>query len=32
MPYLLLHGPNHLELKFYAIMQSFKRVFDYNCK
>ena len=27
VPYLpLLHGPNHLQLKFYIIMQDFKRV------
>ena len=32
MPYLPLHGPNHLQLKFYAIMQNFKRVLDFNCK
>ena len=24
--YLFLHGPNHLQLKFYTIMQDFKRV------
>ena len=23
MPYLTLHGPNHLQLKFYTIMQDF---------
>ena len=26
MPYLPLHGPNHLQLKIYSIMQYFKRV------
>ena len=28
MSYLPLHGPNHLQLKFYTIMQDFKRVLD----
>ena len=28
MPYFPLHGPNHLQLKFYTIMQDFKRVLD----
>ena len=32
MPYLPLPGPNHLQLKFYAIMQNFKRASDFNCK
>ena len=32
MPYFPLHGPNHLQLKFYAIVQDFKRVLDFNCK
>ena len=31
MPYFPLHGPNHLQLKFYTIMQDFKRVLDFNC-
>ena len=26
------HGPNHLQLKFYTIMQEFKRVLDFNCR
>ena len=30
MPYLPLHRPNHLQLKFYTIMQDFKRVVDFN--
>ena len=30
MPYLPLHGPNQLQIKFYTIMQDFKRVFDFN--
>ena len=29
---LPLHGPNHLQLKFYIIMQDFKRVLNFNCK
>ena len=28
MPYLPLHGPNHLKLKFYTIMQDFECVLD----
>ena len=32
VPYLPLPGPNHLELKFYTIMQDFKCVLDFNCK
>ena len=32
MPYLPLHGPNYLQLKFYTIMQDFERVLDFNCK
>ena len=28
MPYLHLHGQNHLQFKFYTIMQDFKRVLD----
>ena len=31
-PYFPLHGPNHLQLKFYPTMQDFKRVLDFNCK
>ena len=27
-----LHGPNHLPLKFYTVLQDFKRVLDFNCK
>ena len=30
--YLPLYGPNHLQLKFYTIMQDFKCVLDFNCK
>ena len=30
MHYFLLHGPNHLQLKFYIIIQDFKRVLDFN--
>ena len=26
VPYLPLPGPNHLQLKFYTVMQYFKRV------
>ena len=29
VPYLPLHGPNHLQLKFYTTMQNFKRVLDW---
>ena len=32
IPYFPLHGPNHLQLKFYPTMQDFKRVLDFNCK
>ena len=32
MSYLPLHGPNHLQLKFYSVMQDFKRALDFNCK
>ena len=32
MPYLPLRGPNHLQLKFYTIVQDSKRVLDFNCK
>ena len=32
MPYFPLHGPNHLQLKFYTIMQDSKRVLGSNCK
>ena len=32
MPYFPLHGPNHLQLKFYPIMQDFKRVLDFKIK
>ena len=32
MPYFPLHGPNHLKLRFYTIMQDFKRVLEFNCK
>ena len=31
VPYFPLHGPNHLQLKFYALMQDFKRVSDFKC-
>ena len=31
MSYFPLLGPNHLQLKFYIIMQDFKRVLDFNC-
>ena len=31
MPHLPLQAPNHLQLKFYTIMQDFKRVLDFNC-
>ena len=30
--YFPLHGPIHLPLKFYTIVQDFERVLDYNCK
>ena len=30
--FLPLHGPNHLQLKFYTIMQDFIRVLDFNCQ
>ena len=26
------YGPNHLQLKFYTIMQDSKRVLGFNCK
>ena len=29
VPYFPLQGPNHLQLKFYTIMQDFKRVLDF---
>ena len=29
---LPLHGLNHLQLKFYTVMQDCKRVLDWNCK
>ena len=32
MLYFPLHGPNHLQLKFYTIMQDFERVLDFNGK
>ena len=32
MPYFPLRGPNHLQLKYYAIMQDFKRVLNFNRK
>ena len=32
MLYLPLHGPNHLQLKFYTIMEEFKRVLEFNGK
>ena len=30
MFYIPLHGPSHLQLKFYTIMQDFKRVWTLN--
>ena len=30
MPYFPLHEPNHLQSKFYTIMQDFKRVLEFN--
>ena len=30
MPYFPLPGLNHLQLKFYTIMQNFKRVLDFD--
>ena len=27
-----LYGPKHLQLKFYTIMQDFKRILKFNCK
>ena len=32
MPYFPLQGPKHPQLKFYTIMQDFKRVLEFNCK
>ena len=32
VPYFPLHGPNHLQVKFYTIMQDLKRVVEFNCK
>ena len=32
VPYFPLHGPNHLQLKFYTIMQDSKPVLGFNCK
>ena len=32
VPYFPLHGPNHPQLKFFPIMQDFKRVLTFNCK
>ena len=32
MPYFPLLGLDHLQLKFYSIVQDFKRVLDFNCK
>ena len=32
MPYLPLHTPIHLQLKFYTIMQDFERALDFNSK
>ena len=29
---LLPYRPNHLQLKFYTIMQDSKRVLEFNCK
>ena len=30
MPYFPLHEPNRSQLKFYTIMQDFRRVLDFN--
>ena len=30
--YFPLHAPIHLQLKFYTIMQGFKRILDFNSK
>ena len=32
MSYFPLHKPNHLQLKFYTIMQDFERALDFNRK
>ena len=32
MPYFPQHRSNHLQLKFYTIMQDFERVLDLNSK
>ena len=32
VPYFPLHGPNHLQLTFYTIMQDSKPVLGFNCK
>ena len=30
MPFFPLHEPNHFQLKFYTIMQDFKRVLEFH--
>ena len=32
MPYFSPYGPIHLQLKFFTIMQDFKRVLGFSCK